>query len=181
MKNKNSTLFFAFFLLFNSVSAQIKYKQEKVYKDKIALSVPSDWKVKENYLKFSNYEVVYNVKVGDANDMSIVTLNVYDSAFKRLKTITNESINWVKHDKLSDPHRKVQILDYGKAIITGKDVGYLKYTFENNNRKRSYGIEVFFCDSNGFYYDIEIYSLDKSVDRFKKIGDSIFTSIALKY
>ena len=82
---------------------------------------------------------------------------------------------------MSDPVRKVQLEGSGIRMISGIKVGYLKYTFNVNNKyKRAYGIDMFFCNKKNIYYKIEIIGLDKSADEFKPVAEKVFESLVIQ-
>ena len=183
MSKKIKLLALVFFALSAESFSQSSYKVINLCNNKISLSVPAGWKIKENAMRFAVYEIKYNVEVKDSKNHSGLALYVYGAQYGPKMQITDSVVKAYKQGVLSDPVRKIKIEDSGIKVVSRISVGYFKYTFRvsvNKKINRSFGIDMFFCDERNIYYRIEITGLNKSVEEFKTVAEKIFESLSIQ-
>lgn len=65
-----------FTFLVCAFTLQDAFKRIALHKNEIQLNVPSTWEVKENYLRYTNHAIVYDVKASDSKGLSMLTLDI---------------------------------------------------------------------------------------------------------
>jgi hypothetical protein len=167
-------------LSLNSFS-QGSYKTIKLCNNEITLSVPSDWKIKENAMVFAVYEIKYDVAVKNPKNKSGLAVYQYGSKYGPKMQITDSMVELTKESMMSDPVRGFEFEESGVRTMSGIKVGYLKYTFNVSNKfNRAYGLEVFFCNKSNVYYKIVFEGLNKAVDEFKSVAEKVFESLEIQ-
>jgi hypothetical protein len=170
-------------LLHLTLFSQSSYKVIKLCNDEITLSVPIDWKEKENAMEFAVYEIKYDVAVKNPKNQSGLALYKYGSKYGPKMQITDSIVEITKESMLSDPVRGFKFEESGVRTMSGIKVGYLKYTFKVSNKfkfNRAYGLEVFFCNKRNIFYKIVFEGLNKPVDEFKSVAEKVFESLVIQ-
>lgn len=170
-------------LLYLTSFSQSSYKVIKLCNNEITLSVPSDWKIKENAMEFAVYEIQYDVAVKNPKNQSGLALYKYGSKYGPKMQITDSIVEVRKESMLSDPVRGFEFEESGVRTISGIKVGYLKYTFKVSSKfkfNRAYELNIFFCNKKKIYYRIEIVGLNKPVNEFKSVAEKVFESLVIQ-
>lgn len=153
-------------------------KRVTLFNGEINVEVPSNWVQKDNYLKYTDYENAYNVRISTSDSSSLVTVNVHKKKYSEDMFITPNLIA-VERQSDSLKWKKVKFIESGiRSINNIKKMGFIKYKFELKGTYH-YMCRCFFKDPDGYYFLIEIYSDSRPISEFMKVGEMIFNSISL--
>jgi len=133
MKTKNNLLIFLIFVA-QTANSQIAYRIVTLFNGQIYLRVPYDWIQKDNYLKFSDYEIIYNSRISNRDKTSIITVKVLDKKYSEKESVTNDRM-LVERESDSLRWKSVNFVEAGIELLDKSNLGFLKYTFVLNNVK----------------------------------------------
>ncbi len=154
-----------------------KFKKITLYQGQVSIEVPSAWRYKENYRKFSNYQIKYDAKISHAKTRSTLTVVVYDSSHMYNTPINNDLLDSFKEVQYKTRGLSVKFTEREVIKVDNHDVGLLEYTFQATKGRNCYGAQLFFRTSVDNFYEIEVYSLEKSAIEFKGTIDKIIKSL----
>jgi hypothetical protein len=180
MKEKNNLLVSVILMLSLNSLSQDSYKTIRLHKNEIILCAPDTWRIKEDAMKFAIYEIKYNVEVKSPKDQSGIFLYVYDSLYGPKMQINDSIVDETRQGMLSDSIRRIIVEESGIKLISGIQIGYLKYTFATKYKHgRAYGLRLFFCNMEKIYFKLDIVGLKRPINEFKKVTEKIFSSLKI--
>jgi hypothetical protein len=167
-------------MLLNVGYGQQGFKKINLCKGRITVDVPDTWEYQDHYMTYADYEIKSDEKISDRHGFSVLTINMYDSIYRKKVFINEERIKF-EREQDSVRFKKVIFEKTGIKNVNNIKVGFLKYTLNHGKSKRSYMIKCILKDLHGFFYEIEIYNFNKPEQEFRATADRIFDSLSFNF
>ena len=169
------------FLCSSASPSQLPVKEVSIFNNSISVEVPSVWKPKINYQKYSYYNKIFNEIISDKAALSYLKSEVFSARYREGMSVDTVLLNEEEKQLVHGVNKQVVVESKDLITKSGVKVGCIKYTFLNYNNKKCYGISCFFKDAKQRYYAMEIASYNKGESEFRKVAEMILNSVTLHF